>query len=392
MFRMFQKLIQSFRLELIVTCFLILTVYASGSLAAGNKATEAQLTELKSEIEKLNQWLAKASANESDLVKKLKQLELGISRSTQEANRLKARIEELESSQLALAGQKVELQVIIDSQKEDISTLIEASYKTGKKNRLKLLLDQGDSLHWMRMLTYYQNISQVQLSQLESYQKNIDQMDRISTELHSSIGQSRIASIKLAKERQLLQQQKNTRVQVLANLRTEIKSMGQKLETKKADRARLETLLAKVVEAIVDLVPGELSRPFSTQKGKISWPAENFRLSQTYGSKIGNGPLRSQGVVLRVRDQSNIKAVHHGRIVFADWLNGYGLLMIIDHGEGYMSLYARNEVLLRSVGEWINTGETVAQSGDSGLDDPGVYFEIRYKGKPQDPLGWLAKR
>lgn len=380
------------KLGLIVVCLFALGLAAPISLAAGDATTEAQLTKLKAEIKKLNQWLAKASENESDLVKKLKELERGISASTQETNRLKDRISRLESRQFALAGEKLELEGVIDSQKDDIALLIEAGYKTGEKNRLKLLFDQGDPAHWMRMLSYYQNISQVQLSQLDSYKNNIKQLDKVQEELASSIEQNRIASVKLAKERLLLHQQKNTRVQVLAKLRTEIKSVGQKLETKKADRARLETLLAKVVEAIVDLVPGEMSRPFSTQKGKIAWPAKNFKLTQTFGSRIGNGPLRSQGIVLKVSDQTNIRAVHHGRIVFADWLNGYGLLMILDHGEGYMSLYARNEVLLHSVGEWINTGDVIAQSGDSGLDEPGVYFEVRYKGKPQNPLGWLAKR
>lgn len=377
---------------LIAIFVLMLGLVAPVSHAAGDATTEAQLAKLKAEIKKLNQWLAKAGDNESDLVNKLKELELGISVSTQETNRLNHHLGNLESRQFELAGQKRELERVIDSQKGDIARLIEAGYKTGEQNRLKLLFDQGDPVLWMRMLSYYQNISQVQLTRLSAYQQNIKRLEQVEVELVSSIEQSRIASVQLAKERLLLQQQKNTRIQVLANLRKEIKSVGQKLETKKADRARLETLLAKVVEAIVDLVPGDMSRPFSAQKGKIAWPVRNFKVTQTFGSQIGNGPLRSQGIVLRVNNKTNVRAVHHGRVVFADWLNGYGLLMILDHGEGYMSLYARNEVLLHSVGEWINTGDVLAQSGESGLDDPGVYFEVRYKSKPQDPLGWLAKR
>ena len=146
-----------------------------------------------------------------------------------------------------------------------------------------------------------------------------------------------------------------------------------------------------MAEAIVNLVPSDISRPFSSVKGTLNWPVSG-KVLQNYGGQIGRGPMKSQGLVIDVPADTVVKSVYHGRVVFADWLNGYGLMVIVDHGEGYMSLYARNEVLMRSVGEWVNRGDTIARSGDTGLRETGLYFEIRRQGQPQNPRLWLARK
>lgn len=362
------------------------------SVAATDTATKAELVKLKADIKKLNKWLSNASKDASAQTKKLKELELGISKTSKDAERLSKQIDSLESERSDLGYRQSELQRDIRGQKENITALLISAYKTGDKNRLKLLLDQDDPVFWLRMLTYSQEISQLQVDALDQYKTNLGELQSIKRLLDIKLQESQVASLKLTQEQLFLKQQQNDRAQVLSNLRGEIKSAGQKLEGMKSDRARLESLLVKVVEAIENLVPGEMSQPFSQRKGKVAWPSLKGKLIQRFGSRIGNGPLRSQGIVLNVNNKSDVKAVHHGRVVFSDWLNGFGLLLIIDHGEGYMSLYARNEVLMRSVGEWVNTGDLVARSGQSGLDEQGLYFEIRHKGKPQNPLIWLAKK
>jgi septal ring factor EnvC (AmiA/AmiB activator) len=134
------------------------------------------------------------------------------------------------------------------------------------------------------------------------------------------------------------------------------------------------------------------SRPFKQQKGKLPWPASGPFLA-TYGEPRNKGGLKWKGVLISTAHGTPVRAVSRGRIAFADWLQGYGFITIIDHGEGYMSLYGHNETLIKQAGDWVNAGETIATSGDSGGQPmPGVYFEIRSRGKPVNPGAWCSRK
>jgi septal ring factor EnvC (AmiA/AmiB activator) len=130
------------------------------------------------------------------------------------------------------------------------------------------------------------------------------------------------------------------------------------------------------------------AEPFAALRGKLRWPLRG-RVAEKFSAGTGGGQV-SQGVLIAAKSGSEVHAVSHGRVVFADWLRGYGLLLIVDHGDGYMSLYGYNETLLKDVGDWVDAGTVVATSGDSGgRPTPGLYFELRYKGKAVDPSYWL---
>jgi len=157
------------------------------------------------------------------------------------------------------------------------------------------------------------------------------------------------------------------------------------------DRSQLERLLDAVEQSIANLeIPSDY-RPFHKLKGKLHWPTKG-KISKRFGSSRSGSNLRWQGVTLTAKEGSEVNAIHHGRVVFADWFRGSGLLIIIDHGDGYMSLYGHNQSLLIEPGDWVTVGEQIATVGNSGgKKHAGLYFEIRHKGQPTDPRHWCKR-
>ena len=174
----------------------------------------------------------------------------------------------------------------------------------------------------------------------------------------------------------------------MASLRKLISSDSAKLKQLKLDQKRLQALL-KEIEKSLNFATIVSDKAFKTLKGKLPWPLKG-RVKQGFGSVRDN--IRYDGLWIQAKESAPVKAVHHGRVVFADWLRGYGLVLIVDHGSGYMSLYGYNQSLLHDIGDWVSAGEVVATAGNSGgRDTNGLYFAIRYKGKPSNPRRWLKK-
>jgi septal ring factor EnvC (AmiA/AmiB activator) len=180
---------------------------------------------------------------------------------------------------------------------------------------------------------------------------------------------------------------------LLAALEREIGAKDRRLKALVEDEARLQRVLATLRRALADLPRGfDAEKPFPTQRGHLPWPASGS-VKAAFGARRGVGELKWNGILIAAPEGRAVHAVHRGRVAFADWLRGFGLLMIVDHGDGYMSLYGHNQHLLKEVGEWVEAGEAVASVGASGgRAESGLYFEIRHDGRPVDPVRWLARR
>jgi septal ring factor EnvC (AmiA/AmiB activator) len=176
----------------------------------------------------------------------------------------------------------------------------------------------------------------------------------------------------------------------LAELQTAIVSRGQELEQLVSNQADLEALIQQI-ELARQRIPALDERiPFVEQRGNLPRPLAG-RLVYGFGSPYGNGNLQRQGIGIYAEEGAQVRAVHGGRVLFANWLQGSGLLLILDHGDGYMSLYGANQSLLNKAGDWVNTGDAIATAGDSGnRDQVALYFEIRLRGQAQDPAIWLG--
>jgi len=159
-----------------------------------------------------------------------------------------------------------------------------------------------------------------------------------------------------------------------------------------SDRQQLEDLLSSVEEAIADLDLPEATTPIKQLKGKLPWPTQG-EIVRNFGSRDTSSGSRWKGVLIRAKEGNEVHAIHYGHVVFADWLRGFGLLLIIDHGNGYMSLYGHNQSIYKQTGDWVASNEVVSSVGNSGgRDNTGLYFEIRRNGKPQNPKSWILAR
>jgi septal ring factor EnvC (AmiA/AmiB activator) len=178
---------------------------------------------------------------------------------------------------------------------------------------------------------------------------------------------------------------------LVAKLDAGINDAGAEIARLKGEERRLAELVVQLGELMAGF-PVETDEPFVRLKGKLAWPIQG-KITGNYGQLRGDGPVRWNGVLLEAAAGTPVRAVYHGRVAFADWLPGLGLLIIVDHGGGYMSLYGHNEALLKESGDWVEPGESIAQVGDTGGQSrPALYFEIRQNGEPVNPHPWIARR
>jgi septal ring factor EnvC (AmiA/AmiB activator) len=187
-----------------------------------------------------------------------------------------------------------------------------------------------------------------------------------------------------------LERSRDERRTLLASLDSAIADANQNIKRLTAEEQRLAKLVKELSELMAGMALGG-EEPFARHKGKLSWPVQG-KIAGDYGRPREGGPLVWNGVLLEAPQGSAVRAVYRGRVAFADWLPGFGLLLIVDHGDGYMSLYGHNATLLKESGDWVERGEEVAQVGDTGGQArPSLYFEIRASGQPVDPHDWIRQ-
>jgi len=261
------------------------------------------------------------------------------------------------------------------------------AYRMGHQSPLVVLLNQQDPAVVERNLRYNDYFLQARIKKIQEYQSTVSRLNLAEQALQQTLADLREQYRALAQQQNLLQVQRQERERTLRALRGQIKSKSDSLTQLTRDRAALGKVIAAARATMSRLPTPKDYQFFAQAKGGLPWPVQG-KLQNRFGS-LRNGSLRWDGVMIAVPSGTPVNVIHAGRVVYADWLSGLGLLMIVDHGGGYMSLYAHNAVLLKQVGEWIRSGDTIARSGDSGDEQvPGLYFEIRYQGEPVDPARW----
>jgi septal ring factor EnvC (AmiA/AmiB activator) len=308
---------------------------------------------------------------------------------------------ELKNLQSATAKKEKDLQRIneqIDEQNTQIEKIaqqlqgqVRSAYAMGKMKKLKLLLNQQDLVRANRIMVYFEYLNRERLDKLELTKQILQNLARLDSE-------GRLASQKLSQlveqkqqEQTKLSNTRDARATLLAKLKEEELSKTEELRQLTQREATLRRLIVSL-QALNDDVSDEDAspgKPFKQRKGNMRWPVQG-RLSKKFGSRRGGGQW--DGVVINTEEGVEVHAITRGRIVYADWLKGYGLLAIIDHGEGYMTLYAFNQSLYKEEGDWVDQGDIIAAVGRSGgRSQAGLYFGIRKKGKPLNPAKWCRK-
>jgi len=261
----------------------------------------------------------------------------------------------------------------------------------GREEPLKLLLNQQDPLHSGRLFAYYGYFGRARAGQISDIQAQVQRLDAMDVELTQQ--QTELAGVKAAQQQQLQQfeRARNDRQQVLASLTAAAHTREQSLARLKSQQADLEGLLQQLNRSLKSVAPPDNATAFGRSHGALSWPVAG-QVTAKFGDNRASG-VKWEGVVIATERDAPVKAVAAGRVVYADWLPGLGLLAIVDHGEGYLSLYGHNDRLLKAVGEPVEAGEPIAAAGDTGgRAAPELYFEIRRGGRPVDPAPWFKTR
>ncbi|HMB74358.1 MAG TPA: peptidoglycan DD-metalloendopeptidase family protein [Gammaproteobacteria bacterium] len=288
----------------------------------------------------------------------------------------------LETLNAAAASARVEL----SSERDALSRQVLLSYMTGREELLKLLLNQESPTALGRMVTYYDYFNRFRSDRIESVRGELERLATVLREARRS--ELRLAELTAAHAAQLseLEAARGQRNSALASIENELTDSGRTLDSLRADEQRLADLVLELGD-ILAAFPAGGEEPFANLKGRLAWPAPGS-IEGNYGALRNGGPLRWNGVLLGAEPGTPVRAVFHGRVAFSDWLPGLGLLLILDHGDGYLSLYGHNEVLLREPGEWVAPGDVLAQVGSAG-GRSGLYFELRHDGEPINPNDWM---
>jgi septal ring factor EnvC (AmiA/AmiB activator) len=379
-----------------LTCTLIpllAALWVNAAETDGELATikEQELEAVRERISALKQSMDESAAARDRLTRDLQAAEIEISKQ-------RIRLEELERERDFSARRKAELdaqladrEAALDAESAELAKQVRAAYMSGNHERIKLLLNQNDPATVGRFMTYYGYLNEYRAGNIEKVTAAIKQLAELRGQVAAE--QARLQQIAETRYAELtrLGAAQDRRKDLLAGLKRKIADEGREVERLAAQEKDLSRLIAELTSILSDY-PISSEDPFTAHSGRLTWPVAGALLHDFGQPRAGNR-LKWNGVVLAAPRGREVRAVYHGRVEFADWLAGMGLLIIVNHGEGYMTLYGYNETLLKNVGDWVAPGDVIATVGDSGgQPQAGLYFEIRKGTMPVNPRLWVTRR
>jgi septal ring factor EnvC (AmiA/AmiB activator) len=420
---------------------LALTCLFSPAFADERAQTQQQLDATRQDIAELKKLLGQLQQEKSGVQKDLRSTETDIGKLEKQVEALQKELKKTEGELERLNSEKKKLQSARIEQQRLIAIQARSAYQNGREEYLKLLLNQQNPEKFARTLTYYDYLSQARLSQLRSFNETLRQLANVENDIALQQAQLLAQQGSLDSQRQELEKVREERQQVLAKLDTDVKARDQKLQAREQEQADLSRVLKTIEETLArqareaeearqrallaqqeaekqrqrealaarendapkkpQTTPGPLvssdgaafGGAFSAARGKLPWPV-NGRLLARFGETRGDDSrAKWDGVMISASAGSKVHAVHGGRVVFADWLRGAGLLVILDHGNGYLSLYGHNQTLLKDAGDIVKAGEAISTVGNSGgQNTSALYFAIRQQGRPSDPAQWCRSQ
>ena len=372
------------------TCALVVLLSAAAAAAPqpDRKKAEAELQAIKTEIGRIASQVNRDQLERDRLARELRAAELSVGSAREGLERVKSEHAQRSARRAALAQDQHRHEVDLASARQDLASELRTAYLLGTVEPLKLLLNQQDPARAGRLFVYYSYFSRAHAREIERVNAELGAIGRSDQALAAE--EARLQELESARHAQLseLEQARLQRSQVLANLQIESRNRVQSLERLQRQKAGLEKLLHDL-ERVVPSYPVNGQDAFARLRGKLAWPVSG-RVVAHFGDTRAGG-IKWDGVRIATERGSPVRAVSDGRVIYADWLSGLGLLAIVDHGSGYLSLYGHNERLLKGAGDHVAAGEPLAAAGDSGGEDsPELYFEIRRAGKPVDPRPWFT--
>lgn len=352
---------------------------------------EAQLAALRARLQALAAQQERDLERRDRLVRQLRDVEREVGRAgarlREAGQRLAAQQAELEQLRREQAVQRGTLAAHQDA----LARQVRAAYLLGREERLKLLLNQTDPAVATRLLAYHGYFHRARLARIDAIRAALARLAALETRIAADVARLAATRAEHAAALAELERKRGERRRLVADLERALAQRGRELDRLKDEARALAELVQSLTRTLADIPPEFGDRtPFAALRGKLAWPVRG-RILHNFGEKRAGGRLIWQGVMIGAEPGADVRAVAAGRVAYADWLPHYGLIMIIEHAGGYLSLYGHNRSLYKEAGEWVETGEVIASVGDSGgQSQAGLYFEIRQGRTPVDPRRWLV--
>ncbi len=355
---------------------------------------EAELRKVQARIERVRKAVNEDIEKRDRLSAGLRDAELSVQAARRRLDDLRAQRLEAEARVRKLESEKAARERELDGERAALAGELRAAYVNGREEQLKLLLNQEDPAAFGRMLAYYGYFGRARASRIQGIR---DQLEHLALLREKIAGETaRLQELETQQESQLagLRAAQDERARAVGAIERQIKSRGGEIERLQSQSRALEKLIAELRKAL-EAVPPPAARPapFEPLKGKLPWPVQSGRVLARFGQPRAGGSLKWQGMLIGTERGARVRAPFAGRVVYGDWLPGMGLMIVIDHGGGYMSLYGHNDELFRKVGETVAAGDAIGSVGDSGgHNQPALYFEVRRGRTPVNPEIWLQRR
>lgn len=373
-------------------CVLLVALATTTGAVRGAERTraEADLKAVQSQIEKVRQQVRKNAVERDRLARDLANAEGSLTRTRTELERLRQERGAREQARAKLAAERRQHEARLARSREALAAQVRAAYQTGPREPLKLLLNQQDPGQIGRTFAYYGYFGRARAAQLDTINAEIAKIDEDDSKIAAE--DEELKRLEGARKAQLedLEDARRQRSKVLAELTAEGRDREQSLKRLQNQQAALEKLLKDLDRALQDF-PVDSNDAFAKLRGQLAWPVPG-KLAARFG-EVRAGGVKWNGLLVATERGTPVRAIYHGRVAYADVLPGLGLLLIVDHGNGYLSLYGHNDRLYKAAGAEVKAGETIAAAGDTGgRAQTELYFEIRRAGKPVDPAPWFKTR
>ncbi len=352
---------------------------------------EQELKEVRGRISDLKQSMDAAAEERDRLTGELQDLEIAISERRMRLQEIGRDQEYTANKKRTLDAELVDREKHLDEESGALAAQVRMAYMSGSQEKIKLLLNQRDPATLGRLMAYYRYLNDYRAENIAAVVEEIRKLDELRAQIAAE--EARLATLARTRYDELgrLNTSQENRKTVLASLRNKIANEGEEVDRLAVQEKDLTRLIAELSSILSDY-PITSEQPFSTHKGRLTWPVAGTLLHDFGQPRVG-GSVKWNGVVLAAPRGREVRAVYHGRVAFADWLSGMGLLLIVDHGEGYMTLYGYNETILKDTGDWVAPGDVIATVGDSGGQQrAALYFEVRRGTKPESPRRWVTRQ
>lgn len=350
---------------------------------------ERELEAVRERISALEQRMAQTNADRDRVTRELEEFERAIARQRRLLENIESERRRSARRLEALAADMARREAELERESRELAAQIRAAYMSGGQERLKLMLNQENPASLGRLLAWFDYLNRRRADNIEAIKGRLEALGALNSELLAQ--RARRQQLAEQHQRQLvtLNAAEEGRRRLLAELDARLADESREIERLTAEAQTLERLVLELTTILADY-PIRSESPFAELRGKLTWPVAG-RLLHDYGQPR-SGEIRWNGVVLAAARGSEVRVVYHGRVVFADWLTGMGLLVIVDHGDDYLTLYGYNETLLTNPGDWLAPGDVIATVGDSGgRSTNGLYFELRHATRPIDPHTWVTR-